>query len=405
VRSHAGTPGVGTNGAPWIRGVSRRDVAIAAVVGVLQIAGTALAASHQTSRHSLDALAYALLAIGPVALIARRRLPVTVYGIVFASTLAYWAGGYRRGPIFFALIVAFAQVVWEGRHALAVATIAAGWASFLWLPDLVGNGSAPTLAGMLGLAAWLLVLLAASELVRSRKLRSMQAARVAAEEQRRRASEERLRIARELHDVLAHNIAVINVQAGVALHLGQELPSQARDALSTIKAASKDALGELRWALDVLRQGVDDASDGGAEAGPAERRRSPLPGLDQLDALVERASLPGVEVRRDIEGTPRAVGKGVETAAYRVVQEALTNVARHAGSAHACVRLVYERDALWVQVDDDGRGPGGHNGRGGSGSGIAGMRERVEALGGDLEAGPRPGGGFRVRARFPTGVR
>jgi len=328
-----------------------------------------------------------------------------VYGIVFASTLAYWAGGYRRGPIFLALIVAFGQVVWEGRRVLAVGTLVAGWASFLWLPDLVGTGTAPTLAGMLALAAWLLVLLAGAELVRARRLRSLEAARVAAEEQRRRASEERLRIARDLHDVLAHNIAVINVQAGVALHLGQELPAQAREALSTIKAASKDALGELRWALDVLRQGVDDGSDGrGHEAGAAATR-SPLPGLDQLDALVQRASIPGVEVRRDVEGTPRPVGSGVETAAYRVVQEALTNVARHAGSAHAHIRLVYEPETLWVEVDDDGRGPAGHDGPGGSGSGIMGMRERVEALGGDLEAGPRPGGGFRVRARFPTGVR
>jgi signal transduction histidine kinase len=213
------------------------------------------------------------------------------------------------------------------------------------------------------------------------------------EEARRRASEERLRIARDLHDVLAHNISLINVQAGVALHLMGERPEQARTALSAIKQASKDALTELRSVLDILR--------GGDEHAP----RAPAPTLARLDDLVSQAAAAGLAVRTEIEGEARPVPSGLDGAAFRVLQEALTNVARHAGPATAIVRLSYGERDLTVQVDDDGLGPASQGGHAtlGSGRGIVGMRERVTALGGELEAGPRPGGGFRVRARLPLG--
>jgi signal transduction histidine kinase len=194
-----------------------------------------------------------------------------------------------------------------------------------------------------------------------------------------------MRIARELHDVLAHNISLINVQAGVALHLMDEQPGQSRSALAAIKQASNDALGELRSVLDVLRQGD--------EAPP----RAPASGLAQLDSLVAGAGATGLEVRTRVEGTPRPLPAGTDLAAFRIVQESLTNVTRHAGPATATV-LVRYGDDLTVQVDDDGRGP---EAAGGPGNGIRGMRERVAALGGELTTGPRPDGGFRVLARLP----
>jgi signal transduction histidine kinase len=218
--------------------------------------------------------------------------------------------------------------------------------------------------------------------------RRQAAERTQAEEARRRAGEERLRIARELHDVLAHNISLINVQAGVALHLMDEQPGQSRTALVAIKQASNDALGELRSVLDVLRQGD--------EAPP----RAPASGLAQLDSLVAGAGATGLEVRTRVEGLPRPLPAGTDLTAFRIVQESLTNVTRHAGPASATVLVRYGPDDLTVRVDDDGRGPAAAAGPG-NGNGIRGMRERVAALGGELTTGPRPGGGFRVQARLP----
>jgi signal transduction histidine kinase len=369
----------------------RVDLAIALGVCAVQVVFTHFAAQDQPERRSLDVLAYAPLTIGPVALVARRRYPVAVLAIAFCATLAYWVIGYPRGPIFIAQIVALFAVVTAGQRLAALLVLALGYVSFLWLPYLLGREPAPSLAAALGLAAWLLVLLGSAEFVRARRERTREAVRMREEEARRRASEERLRIARDLHDVLAHNISLINVQAGVALHLMDERPEQARTALSAIKQASKDALTELRSVLDILR--------GGDEHAP----RAPAPTLARLDDLVSRAAAAGLAVRTEIEGEARALPSGVDGAAFRVVQEALTNVTRHAGPATATVRLSYGERDLTVQVDDDGLGsvPHGEHSTLGSGKGIVGMRERVTVLGGDLEAGPRPGGGFRVRARLP----
>jgi signal transduction histidine kinase len=216
----------------------------------------------------------------------------------------------------------------------------------------------------------------------------LEAERTHAEEDRRRAGEERLRIARELHDVLAHNISLINVQAGVALHLMDEQPGQSRTALAAIKQASNDALHELRSVLDILRQGTDAP-------------RSPTSGLDSLDGLVANAASAGLAVSTRVEGTPRPLPTGVDLAAFRIVQEALTNVTRHAGQATASVLVAYGDGELTVQVDDDGRGATRQGAEAAGGNGIRGMRERAAALGGQLDAGPRPGGGFRVAARLP----
>jgi len=203
------------------------------------------------------------------------------------------------------------------------------------------------------------------------------------------AAGERLRLARELHDTIAAAIAVIAIQAGVADHALQRCqaePQRARAALQTIRAASLQALDELQAAVRTLR--------GGAGA------RGPRPGVAQLDALISLAGGAGLRVELAVVGATRPLPPTVDLAAYRIVQEALTNVLRHAGSATARVRLTYREGDLTVQVDDNGRGAGGRR-PSGRGNGLLGMQERVAALGGRLEAGPRSGGGFRVVATIP----
>jgi signal transduction histidine kinase len=210
----------------------------------------------------------------------------------------------------------------------------------------------------------------------------------------RRASEERLAIARDLHDVLAHSISVINVQANTALHLTDRQPERARDALTAIHGVSRQALAELGAVLGALR---DPERDGGAPLVPA-------PGLARLGELTELARSAGLAVDVVAEGPARDLPAGVDAAAYRIVQEALTNAVRHSGGASARVLLRYRPDGVDIEVNDDGIGPGGGAPRAapGTGRGLAGMTERARALGGTVDAGPRPAGGFRVLARLPT---
>jgi signal transduction histidine kinase len=368
----------------------RVDVLPAVLIGAFQIGVTHVAGRHQVGRHAFDALGIALLAIAALALIGRRRWPVATLGVAAGATLGFVLLGYPRGPIWLPLVFALFNAMIRGYRLVAWGTLVVGYPAFMWLPHLVGaEPRPPSLIAAVGIAAWLLVLGTVAEIARIRRERRMEAERMRAEEARRRASEERLRIARELHDVLAHNISLINVQAGVALHLIDEQPEQARTALAAIKQASKEALGELRSVLSVLRQ-----------ADEAPPPRAPAPSVAHLDGLVSRASAAGLEVRTEVSGTPRTLPTGVDLAAFRIVQEALTNVARHAGPATAVIRVGYGEDDLTVQVEDDGSGTGQGGGPGG-GNGIPGMRERASALGGELEAGPRPGGGFRVLARLP----
>jgi signal transduction histidine kinase len=363
------------------------DFLLPLFVAVVQIVGTGLASLRQPERMDLDLLGVALLALGPATLVYRRRHPVVVLWITLASTLGYVLLDYPRGPIFLALIVAFVTAVMSGHRGAAIASLVVGYASFLWLPSWVGSESAPGWAAALGLAAWLLVLFTLSEIARSRRQSAIELDRTRAEEAKRRASEERLRIARELHDVLAHNISLINVQAGVALHLTEDLPEQARSALTSIKQASVEALGELQSVLEILRQGHESAP------------RIPTSGLARLDDLVAKTEAAGLSVTTRVEGEQRPLPRGVDLAAFRIVQEALTNVTRHAGEARAGVTISYGENDLIIQVEDDGRGtsPGLSFG----GRGIEGMRERATALDGDFDAGPSEGGGFRVWARLP----
>jgi len=378
--------------APARRASLIADGALAAVLAAALPVITYFAAKHQPGHRPVDAGAIALVAASAGVLALRRRYPVAVLALVFGIILVYFVLGYAYGPIWLSLVIAYYTAVTSGRRLAAAIAAVAGFAIFPWLDYLLRHRQAPSAAGLAALAAWLLVLLGAGEAVRIRRERAAAAARVREEEARRKATEERLRMARELHDTLGHDLSLISVQSGVALNLNQQLPVQARAALAAVKQASKDALGELRSALEVLRQ------DG--ERAP----RSPAPALARLGDLVSRASAPGLEVTAETEGTARPLPFGVDVAAYRIAQEALTNVARHAGPATAAVRITYGEEDLTVQVDDNGRRPARPVPAGSTG--IAGMRERAAALGGELYAGPRPGGGFRVRARLPlTGAR
>jgi signal transduction histidine kinase len=368
----------------------RRDVAIAGAVAVVEMVGAAFAGSHQDTRLEFGVGGALLLVAGAVALAWRVRQPIAVLGVAYATTLTYIVLGYPQGPVYFSLIVAFCTTLLAGHRAVAWATIASGWVTFLWLPPLLGTGDGPSWAAALGLAAWLLVLATTTEIVRIRRERAVETRRAREEEERLRTRDEQLRIARELHDVVAHNLSLINVQAGTALHLIHERPELAESALSAIKAASKDALDELRSLVDVLR------------AGPERAPLRPTPTLADVDDLVARSRAAGLPVELRVHGTPRPLPRPVETAAYRVAQEALTNVARHAADASTVVDLDYRPDALVVQVDDDG--PGAPTGASPTGKGIVGMRERVHALGGELEVGPADDHGFRVRARIPLGA-
>jgi signal transduction histidine kinase len=223
------------------------------------------------------------------------------------------------------------------------------------------------------------------------ELRAAEKERERLEAAERAVAEERLRIARELHDVVAHAMGVVAVQSGVGAHVIDSRPEEAKRILETISRTSRDSLEEMRRLLGVLRS--DPAAGGGAAD------FAPAPGLDGLDELVGRVTDAGVPVSTCVEGERPAVPIGVDLAAYRIVQEALTNVLKHAGRARARVLVRYELGAVHVEVDDDGRGAATRPVRvNGSGHGLVGMRERAALYGGELEAGPRPGGGYRVAA-------
>ncbi|WP_285537320.1 sensor histidine kinase [Streptomyces lavendulae] len=384
------------HGPPWRRwaeGAGRGPgLRSALLVAVLAQVGSAWTAQAQSGRMPLDVWARILLLLGPALLVVRHRYPVAVVYGVSAVTLVYLGAGYPYGPVFISLAVACFAAVISGHRGAAWGAVALLWTGRLlighwlyrWLPP-PGDGPAPW-TQELGVTAWVLAMLAVFELVRVRREQWSRERSERAAAARRRADEERLRIARELHDVLAHSISVINVQAGVGLALLDTDPEQARTALTTIKAASKEALGEVRQVLDTLRA-------------PGAAPRAPAPGLDRLPELLEQAAAAGLTVTAATEGRPRTLPPGADLAAFRILQEALTNVVRHSGSRTARIRLAWRPDGLELRVDDDGPATG--DPADGSGNGLAGMRERAAALGGTIEAGPRPDGGFRVIARLP----
>jgi signal transduction histidine kinase len=359
-------------------------------LAVFQVAGTVGASHRQAGVRPLDAGAIVLALTGPIALLWLRRFPVPVLWTVAAATLAYLLRGYAYGPVVVSLAVAVVAAIVLGHRLAAWSAVAAVYVGHFALRGAVRDE--PWSWGeFFAVGAWALVVLAAGEVVRVRRERSQSARRVRAETQRRQQNEERLLIARELHDVVAHHMSLINVQAGVALHLVDRRPEQAQTALRAIKDASKEALVELRALVGVLR----DES----EAAP----REPASMLDSLDAVIERSAYAGLTVHKTVEGQAHRLPAAVELAAFRIVQEGITNVVRHAGARSADVLLRYGPDMLTVRVDDDGSaGPRVHSLE--PGSGLRGMRERAVALGGTLTVSAAPAGGVRVQAELPFGT-
>ncbi len=354
----------------------------ALVIGAFQVVGTLGAADNQPERKDVDALAIVLVLLGPAALARRDRWPLAAVAVSAAAADVYIASGYPYGPVFVSVVVALFDAVQAGHRRPTWLLAGAAYAGIVIAQYADSRVDGPNAVHLGLVAGWLVVVLAVADVVRTRRDQ-------AAERRRVEQDAQRLGLAQELHDVLAHNISMINVQASVALHLLDDDPAQARPALASIKEASRESLHELRTALDVLRRG---------EAAP----RSPAPRLADLDALVAGVRAGGLAVDVDRPDPLPPLPAAVELAAFRVVQEALTNTTRHARAATgASVRLDHDPGAgvLTVEVADDGRGPRAQVVV--PGNGLRGMRERAESLGGTLDAGPGPGGGFRVVARLP----
>jgi signal transduction histidine kinase len=324
----------------------------------------------------------------------RRRWPLAAGSTVLLSSalLGYVAGfgtSLAQGASWMCGL--YAMAVWTDRRRFL-----AGLAVLVacnWIPYLAHGGDAKTL----GVFTWvpILAMVLVRGAVRGRQLQAEALAARAALLERERdmlaheaVAEERARIARELHDLVAHNVSVMVVQAGAErVALGDEQTST-RAALTSIEQAGRQALAEARRLLGVLRRNGD--SEG----------LEPQPSIEQIDLLLEQVQRAGLPVTLAVEGEPTALPAGVDLCAYRIVQEALTNALKHAGPAHAEVLLRYEPRALDVEIRDDGRGAPTPNGDG-AGHGLIGMRERVALYGGALATGPRTGGGFEIRAHIP----
>jgi signal transduction histidine kinase len=366
----------------------RRDLALPLVLLAVQLTAAATIEGRWhlfSPPRALGPVDWVLLVVGPVALVARRRHPVLVLWVTFATTFAPSGTGLTH----VSFLVAFFVAATAGQRYLAWLALALTYVWTIWLAPLAGGYTVPA-NDALGLAGWLLAVAIAAEATRIRGERAAVTRASRQVDQRRQQSDERLRIARDLHDVIGHNISLINVQASMGLDLMDSQPEQARAALSAIKSASKEALEELRTMLTPLRGDYDVAP------------RSPAPGLDRLPELIEVTRAAGLAVEVEITGTAPPLPAGVQLAAYRIIQESLTNVARHAGRVPVTVRVSYDDADVHVEIDDNGPAPSPGASAIGTGSGITGMRERATALGGDLSAGFRRGGGFRVSARLPV---
>ncbi|TDC61373.1 sensor histidine kinase [Micromonospora sp. KC207] len=366
------------------------DAAVAAVVLALTVA-TAVA-NRDGAGPPLVPWGWTLILVGAAALLWRQRFPVPVLLVTAGAALLYYPLGFPDSSIGLSLVVAHYTVARARGWPIAAGAAAVLTVAFATLAQ---DGVADHLQAAAPVGAILLLAVVLGEVTRSRARQVAQAhERAALAEASReslaaqRAAEERLRIARELHDVLAHQISLINVQAGAALHTRE--PELAFQALAAIRTASKDALREVRAVLGVLRQA--DAAD------PVQ----PAPSLAQLAELLQRTEAAGLPVRATVAVEPSQLPAAVDLIAYRIVQEALTNAVRHAAASAAAVEIRRDGDDVIVTVDDDGAGPADAQALR-QGTGLRGMAERVVAVGGQVQAAPRPGGGFRVRARLPIG--
>src|SRR5215211_4578699 len=368
------------------------DSALALVAAGLATARYVSMPADRSVPGGMLVLGYGLVLLHTLPLALRRRFPGTVLALVVASGLA---GIALDLPPFFvgpAILVAVYSVAAYGSRRVSVAGLAVAELGLAAVPLTRFEEPLAWLvwvqfASIFG-AAWLLGLFAHNYRAHAARLEQRTAELERAREAlaRQAVTEERLRLARELHDVVAHAMSVIAVQSGVGAHVADSRPEEVGKALSAIEATSRAALTELRRLLGVLRQDSDPQAS-----------LTPAPGLADLEGLLAEVAKAGLAVRLRVEGAPSPLPAGVDLSAYRIVQEALTNVVKHAGPARAQVTIRYRDQDITVEVLDDGRGPGtaASDGRAGTGHGLIGMRERVAAFGGDLQTGPRPGGGFR----------
>jgi signal transduction histidine kinase len=379
-----------------------QDVALALFITVMQVQGTIARVSARDdparALSDLGSLGYALLVVSGMALVVRRRWPYAVFLLTAAASIVYYAVDFPDGPGWLALFVALYTLAayGDGRRSLLVGGAGVVVLATVWLGAAADIEPREAIGWVFFRIGASVMSLALGESVRSRRViaaeaeeRAARAERSREEEARARVDAERLRIAREVHDTVAHAIAIINVQAGVTAHVLDKRPERAQEALEVIEQTSSRALREMRTILGVLR-----GPDEGTEL---------IPDLQQLEALTAQAREGGLEVELETTSTPAQLPSAVGSAAYRILQESLTNVIRHTGPTRVTVALDYGVEALEVRVTDDGRRAGMTrvDEPPGDGRGIAGMRERCRLLGGDLIAGSVPGGGFEVRARLP----
>jgi signal transduction histidine kinase len=374
-----------------------QDVLLGLLVAVMQVQGSLAKPAEVGSRPFTD-LAYALLIGSGLVLVVRRRWPAPVFVAEAVISLAYFGADFSDGPVWIGLFVSLYTLTayGDGRRSLVLAGVGIAVLTTGWLVAAADTEPVAAIGWVFFRIAASVMAAALGESVRSRRAvaaealeRARQAERTREEEARSRVDAERLRIAREVHDTVAHAIAIINVQAGVTAYLLDKQPERARGALVTIERTSAQALHEMRAVLGVLR----DPGNG----------RVPHPGLVHVDELTAVAREAGLDIKLEVTTSPDPLPSAVDHTAYRIVQESITNVIRHVGPTRVTIALDHAPDALDIRVTDEGgSGDGAEDRRPPEpGRGIVGMRERCEVLGGELTAGPRPNGGFEVRARLP----
>jgi signal transduction histidine kinase len=364
-----------------------RDHVFDVVVLAVLIATQTQVWRHEDHPHrSLSVLA--LIVVG--ALLFRRVAPLGAVLASMAGVLLFAGvdpgGAYDTSSMFFALLLASwaaGSLLEPRRAAIALAAVlVAGWTVMLRGPGVPASEVVWITLPLTGVFLLSLVAARRGEEVRQARERAERSEA----EARRAVDEERARITRELHDVLAHSVSVMTVQASAVRRLLRPEQEREREALLSVEETGRQALAEMRRLLGIMRPDAEPAA------------RAPQPGLRTLPTLVEQVRQSGLPVELTIEGEPVSLPAGVDLSAYRIVQEALTNTLRHAGEAHAWVAVRYGGEDVEIEVANDGRSDNGD----GSGHGLVGMRERVALCGGELTAGPREGGGYRIAARLPV---
>ena len=345
-------------------------------------------------------VAYLLALASTLPAAVRRFWPLPVLGVVLAASVTAMAIGTGKDAsevvafVLYLVALRYPRRIAVAALAAALALTAAGMVTGAALIHAPDSGTASRLAASAAViaAGWVIGAAVRQQRAYTAGLAEQAERRAHAQlaEARRAVTEERLRIARELHDVVAHSLSLIAVQAGVGNYVASTRPDEAVRALGSIEAASRGALGEMRRLLDLLR----DGDPAGPDLAPAHR-------LADLGQLITGTADAGVTVQLEVHGSQRDLEPGADLAAYRIVQEALTNVVKHAHTTACRVVVTYQPHAVSVEITDDGRGAPAGSAPAYPGHGIAGMAERAGLYGGELQAGPLPGGGFRVAARLP----